>query len=129
MSLWPNPKKLFKAKVPDLKAYIGRVVRIPEFALLDGNKECIYEHWVKIKTIVGNRFKPNFYEINGEYLVGMLRFHAQMEGARDITEQQFQEFEEMEVAAERLSDKPDPSKLKVDQAALKNGEFKVKEEP
>jgi hypothetical protein len=102
MSFW-KPKKLFKAKVPDLKSFIGRNVTI------DGKK-------IKIHKIVGNvgltlgraakDVKPTFYEINDEYLIGMLRFHAQMEGDTSITEEEFLAFENMEFDAERLPDKP-----------------------
>ena len=99
MSLWPNPKKLFKAKVPNTQNYIGRTV------VIDGKK-------VKIEKVTGNigmtlgtdKPKPQFYEINDEYLIGMLRFHAQMMGATDITEEQFKAFEEMDFAAEKLPD-------------------------
>jgi hypothetical protein len=86
-----NPKRLFKAKVPELESFIGRKVHIP------GVPEPVV-----IQKIVGNKFKQAFYEINGEHLIGMLRFHAQMEGAKDITEEQFQAFEELELEAERL---------------------------
>lgn len=86
-----DPKKLFKAKVPDLKHYIGKTVKI------DGKK-------VTIETITGNKFNPQFYEINGEHLIGMLRFHAHMLGVKDITEEQFQAFEQMDLQAEKLKD-------------------------
>jgi hypothetical protein len=81
-------KKLFKAKVPDLSKYIGRKVSI------DGKK-------IKIETIVGNKAKPAFYEINGEHLIGMLRFHAQMLGDKSITEDQFIAFEKMDHHVEK----------------------------
>lgn len=84
-----KPKKLFKAKVPTLESYIGRTVKI------EGKP-------VKIESICGNRFKQTFYEINGTHLIGMLRFHAQMTGAKDITEEQFRAFEEMDLEAEKL---------------------------
>lgn len=99
MNLFQSPKKLFKATVPDMKNYVGKTVTI------DGKK-------VVIKTICGNRFKQTFYEINGEHLIGMLRFHAQMTGAKDITEDQFKQFEEMDVEAEKLPTKPDPLRMK-----------------
>jgi hypothetical protein len=89
-----KPKKLFKAKVPDLKEFVGKRVLIP------GLTEPI-----KIKKIVGNKFKPTFYEINDEHLIGMLRFHAQMTGAKDITEEEFKAFEEMDLEAERMPEK------------------------
>jgi hypothetical protein len=85
--------KRFKMKTatpPDLKQYIGKEVSI------EGQK-------VKIETIVGNVFKPAFYEINGDHLVNMLRFHAQMTGAKDITEEMFKAFEEIEYHVERAS--------------------------
>ena len=87
-----KPRLLFKAKAPTLKEYIG------ESVIIDGQK-------IKIKTIVGNRFKPTFYEINGEHLIGMLRFHAQMLGDTSITEQQFLDFENIILEAERLPGK------------------------
>lgn len=96
-----SPKKLFKAKQPDLENYIGRFVTIP------GEPE-----QVKIESITGNigmslrgeAPRPTFYEINGKYLIGMLRFHAQMLGDKSITEQQFLDFENIEFEAERLPD-------------------------
>lgn len=84
-----TPKKLFKAKVPTLENFIGRTV------MIEGKP-------IVIQSIVGNRFKQTFYEINGEHLIGMLRFHAQMTGAKDITEEQFKAFEEMDIEAEKL---------------------------
>lgn len=84
-------KPLFKAKMPDLKHYIGKVIRI------DGKK-------VEIKTIVGSRVKQQFYEINGEHLIGMLRFHCHMMGAKDVTEEQFKAFEEMDLHAEKIKE-------------------------
>jgi hypothetical protein len=85
---------LFKAEVPDLKKYYGRTI------LIDGKK-------VRIESIVGNHFKRQFYEINGEHLISMLRFHAQVMGDKSITEQQFLDFENMEMDSEKL---PDPVK-------------------
>lgn len=90
---------LFKAKVPnDLLKYIGRDIIIPEFMNIDGKKTKVSEQKVRIETIVGNRFQPQFYEINGMHLIGMLRFHAQMEKAKDITEDQIEAFEQMQLA-------------------------------
>lgn len=98
---WKKPFK-FKAEVPKLDSYIGRYVRIPG------------EHQpVKIETICGNvglsmgreKPRPQFYEINGKFLIGMLRFHAQMTGDKSITEQQFKDFEDTEFEAEKLADK------------------------
>lgn len=102
MSFWEKlkkPKPLFKAKTPDLKEFIGRTV------VIDGKK-------IEIKTLVGNvgmtlgrrpeKVRPQYYEINDKHLISMLRFHAQMEGATDITEEQFKEFEEMEFFAEKM---------------------------
>lgn len=57
---------------------------------------------VKIDHICGNLTKPHFYEINGKYLVNMLRFHAEMLGDKSITEDQFLAFEEMELEAEPI---------------------------
>lgn len=84
-----NPRKLFKAKAPDLTQYVGKTVRI------DGKK-------VRIKSIVGNLTYKTFYEINGEHLIGMLRFHAQMLGDKSITEDQFLAFEQMDLESEKL---------------------------
>ncbi len=92
MKLWDRPKKLFKARTPDLSQYKGRTV------FIEGKP-------VVIDTIVGNRFKPTFYEINGTHLLGMLRLHAQMCGDKSITEEQFKAFEQMEVEAEKLPEK------------------------
>ncbi len=86
----------FKTKVPKLHQYIGRRIEIDDKPVV-------------IQTLVGNRFKPTFYEINGEHLIGMLRFHARMEGDHSITEQQFKDFEEMDLHAERM----DPKEKKV----------------
>jgi hypothetical protein len=105
---WFNKKKelLFEAKAPDLENYIGRTV------VIQGKP-------IKIKKIVGNmgmilghgKPKPQFYEINDEYLISMLRFHAQMTGAKDITEDQFKAFEEMEFESEKLPPKNDPLRI------------------
>lgn len=84
-------KKLFKATTPDLAKYLGKTV------LIDGKS-------VKIEHICGNKFKQQFYEINGEHLIGMLRFHAQMMGDKSITEEQFKAFEEMDLHAEKMPD-------------------------
>jgi hypothetical protein len=83
-------KLLFKTKAPpDLKQYLGKKIRI------DGKK-------IKITSIVGNITKPAFYEINGEHLIGMLRFHAQMLGDKTITEEQFLEFEKIQYHVEKM---------------------------
>lgn len=87
-----RPKKLFKASVPELKKYVGKTVNIDNKPIL-------------IESIVGNVFKKTFYEINGQHLIGMLRFHAQMEGDKSITEEQFQAFENMELESEKLPEK------------------------
>lgn len=90
--------------MPDLEDYIGRTVWIPG-----------HDQPVVIGKIVGNigmtigrtraaDIRPQFYEINDKYLISMLRFHAQMTGANDITEDEFRAFEEMEFYAEK-SDK------------------------
>lgn len=88
----------FKAKVPDLLKYIGKTV------LIDGKK-------IVINRIVGNMTKKAFYEINGEYLMNMLRFHAQMEGDKSITEEQFKAFEEIKMDIEQSA----PKKTVLDQ--------------
>ncbi len=101
-----KPKMLFKAKVPTtLEKFIGKTVIVPSFLNVSGKREKICDTQVKIEHIVGNRFTPQFYEINGKHLIGMLRFHAQMEGAKDLTEDQFQAFETMECHAEKMDDK------------------------
>lgn len=87
-----KPKFLFStAPPPALDKYVGKYVRLPT-----GEK-------IEIKSIVGNRFKPQFYEINGQHLMGMLRFHAQMLGVKDIPEDQFKAFEEMDIDAKKRS--------------------------
>lgn len=102
MSLWQKPQKLFKAVQPNLKEFIGKSVVIQDVAMLEGKRTVLSEKRVWITHICGNRFKQNFYEINGQHLISMLRFHAQMEGDRSITEDQFIQFEEMEITAEKL---------------------------
>lgn len=85
-------KKLFKtAKPPNLEAYIGKTI------VIEGKP-------VTIKSIVGNKFKHTFYEINGQHLIGMLRFHAQILGDKSITEEQFKAFEDMEITAHKKPD-------------------------
>lgn len=89
-----------KATVPDLEDYIGRSVQIP------GEPQPIV-----IGKITGNigmtlgrkaaDIRPQFYQINDKYLISMLRFHAQMTGARDITEEEFKAFEDMEFYVEK----------------------------
>lgn len=113
MSWWSDRrKKLFTAKLPDLKKYLGKMVTV--------NRDTGEQ--VKIDTIVGNvgmtigrsndEVRPTFYEINGKYLVNMLRFHAEMEGDKSITEEQFQAFENMEFEAEKMDQSPErPKKL------------------
>lgn len=77
-------KFVMKTKnIPDISKFIGRTV------LIDGAP-------VVIERIVGSLIKPPFFEINGEHLIGMLRFFAQMEGNKSITEEQFVAFEEIE---------------------------------
>lgn len=98
-----KPKFLFNATTPELKKYIGKKVKIPEVGT------------VHIETICGNlgrslrgdnKPNPMYYEINGQHLISMLRFHAQMERATDITEEQFRAFEATEFYSEKNSDKP-----------------------
>ncbi len=94
-------KRLFKFEIPDLKKYIGRTVEI------DGKS-------IKIEKICGNigmtlgrapkDQRPQYYEINGKHNISMLRFHAQMTGAKDITEDQFKKFEGTEFWSEKMSD-------------------------
>ena len=102
MSFWDKPKQLFKAKQPNLSEYLGKNVKIREVIQLEGKPAVLSDKNVIIVKIVGNKFKPTFYEINDEYLIGMLRFHAQMTGDKSITEQQFLDFENMDVEAEVL---------------------------
>ena len=84
-----NRFKLKTAAAPDLKKYIGRTL------VVEGKK-------VIIETVVGNFTTPTFLEINGTYLIGMLRFFAQMNHDHSITEEQFKAFEEMEFHGERM---------------------------
>jgi hypothetical protein len=80
-----------KVKAPlgdSLSKFIGRTV------LIDGNP-------VVIKKIVGNIEKPQFFEINDEHLIGMLRFFAQMENDKSIKEETIRAFEEMDFHVER----------------------------
>ncbi len=89
MGIFSKIKPLFKAQVPNLDNYIGAWVKLPEGPT------------VRIEKIVGSIPFPKFYEINEKHHIGMLRFHAQMEGAKDITEEQFRQFEEMEIGAKK----------------------------
>jgi len=112
-------KKLFKYEIPELQEYVGRDV------IIDGKT-------IRIEQIVGNvgltlgrapkDQRPQYLEINGKYNISMLRFFAQMEGATDITEDQFKQFEETEFWAE--ANKPTADEMKVKQIidnALKAG--------
>ena len=86
--------KRFKYKTatpPDLRAYLGKTV------VIEG-KPIVIEH------LVGNMVTPKFLEVNGEHLIGMLRFFAQMTGAKDITEDQFLAFEEMDLHIEKMEE-------------------------
>lgn len=98
---WPfKPKKLFGFEKPDereYKKYIGKQVLIPR-----AGDEPLR---VTIETIVGHRFKPAFYEINGQHLIGMLRFHAQMNKDNSITEEEFKQFEEIQFEVEMMPKK------------------------
>ncbi len=113
MSIFDKPKQLFKAVMPgamgtsSLSEYVGKTVIVPEFIEIDNKKTLLESHKVVIKTIVGSLVPhtPHYYEINGEHLISALRFHAQMEKATDITEDQFLAFEEMKVEAEKLPEK------------------------
>ena len=111
------PKKLFKATVPELKQFIGKTV------IINGEK-------IKIKSICGNigmmlgqkpeDAKPTFYEINGEHLMNMLRFHAQMCGDTSITEEQFEAFENIVFEAEKIIPKEKTLKDKLDEHTAKS---------
>lgn len=107
MGLFDAPRLLFKAKKPvasDLDKYIGKTILIPTFAEIDGKKTRISEDRVTIETIVGNKFHEAFYEINGKYRIGMLRFYKQMNKVSDsdITEDDCQAFEEMILHCEKV---------------------------
>jgi hypothetical protein len=79
-----------KVKTPqDLKQYVGKTVTI------EGKP-------IVIETIVGNIQTPAFFEINGEHLLGMLRFYAQINGDKSITEEQFKAFEEIQYHVEKV---------------------------
>lgn len=91
----------FRAKLPDLAKYIGKTVKI------DGKDVVIDTLQGNLGKTLGRSVKdirPQYYEINGQYLISMLRFHAQMEGAHDITEEQFKQFEEIEFFSEKVGD-------------------------
>lgn len=101
MSLFEKPKFLFKtASNPKLENYHGKIITVDRTATgkLPGPIKVI------VKKITGNVFKPQFYEINNHYLIGMLRFHAQILHDTSITEEQFQAFEEMILEAEKMPD-------------------------
>lgn len=96
-------KPFMEAELPDLKSYIGRTV------VIKGRR-------VEIVSIKGNMglsmgremMRPQYLEINGQHLISMLRFFAQMNGATDITEEQFRAFEEMDCAADHVGGPGDP---------------------
>lgn len=115
-----KPKKLFKYKIPDLNDYLGRTVIINQ-------KKITIKHIVgNIGMMMGRRpehQRPQYLEINGKYRLSMLRFFAQMNGATDITEEQFKQFEQMECWSEKgkeLPGKIDPKVCKVVDDILKN---------
>lgn len=84
----------FKAEPrDDLKVYLGKRVIIRG---VNNNQPLL------IESISICHFKPAFYEINGRHLIGVLRFYAQMNNDKSITEQQFRDFEAMETEAEKL---------------------------
>lgn len=85
---WSKPKNLFTYEIPNTEEFIGLTVTI-------GNER------VKIKKIEGMKFQPKFYLINNKYEMNILRFFAQMNHCKDITEQQFRDFEEMDVSADK----------------------------
>jgi hypothetical protein len=85
------------ATPPNLKQYIGRNV------VIDGKT-------IVIETIVGNVWKPAFYEINSDHLIGMLRFHAQMLNDKSITEQEFKDFEDIDYHIEKINKLEKPKK-------------------
>lgn len=82
----------FKTKSTNPTDYIGRTV------IIDGKP-------VMIETIVGNKEKPTFFDINGGLSIGVLRFFCQMNGDRSISEEQFKKHEEMECWVEEKKTK------------------------
>jgi hypothetical protein len=98
MHLWRKLRSFkTRAEPPDLWKLIGKTVNI------EGKP-------VKITSIVTNMNKPNFYEINGTYLMSILRFHAQMLGDKSITEEEFLDWENMQLEIEQIAEVP-PKKL------------------
>lgn len=99
MGVLNSVKKLFTAKVPDIERFRGRTLKIP------GVPEPVRIETVRgcVGMTLGRKaedIRPQYYEINGKHLIGMLRFHAQMENDKSITEEQFKAFEDMEFYVE-----------------------------
>lgn len=119
-------KKLFKYEIPDLKDYVGKTVQIP----MPGGSV----HTVKIKTVMGNvgltlgrapkDQRPQYAEINGRYRISFLRFFAQMNGAKDISEEDFKAYEDTEFWSEKM-DNDKEQEIVIDPEAFKKGEVKL----
>jgi hypothetical protein len=86
-----KPKLLFKTAPSCPEDYIGRNV------VIDG---VIH----KIETIKPRFQNPKYFNINGNNPISLLRFFAQMNGDRSITEDQFLKFEAMDVDAVKNED-------------------------
>lgn len=100
-----------KFDIPEtLDTFIGKTL-----ILKDGTE-------VKVETIVGNRWTPNFFEVNGKHLIGMLRAYKQLYKDSSITEDQLTEFEKIEHYVEKVPEKR--SALQV-QAAIEHLKYKL----
>lgn len=87
-----KPKLLFKTQPSYLEDYIGRTVVIDKVI-----------H--KIETIKPRFQNPKYFNINGNNPISALRFFAQMNGDKSITEDQFRKFEAMDVDAVKNDEK------------------------
>lgn len=81
-----------------MKKYLGRAVRVMTGEI------------VTIKTIQASLVKPTRFEINGEHHVVMLDFFKQMNNDHSITQEQINEFDNIEAHVERM--KPESDKAK-----------------
>lgn len=99
MGFFDRPSKT-KVTAPNLKKYKG------ESVLIDGER-------VFIKSIVGNKTKPGFYEINGKYLINMLRLHAQLEN-EEYDDEDYEFFETLECEIEQVKKQDQSVNAKVD---------------
>lgn len=91
-------QKHFKMQVDDigkldehLKQFIGLPVKV-----MSGER-------VYIDHIVGNKFKPQRYVINGRYDIVILEFYRQMLKDRSITDEDVALFDQMEHSVEELT--------------------------